>query len=103
MSSFSFLEVFVYAFLIFVCGDFTESATYINCIKIFFGYNKYYSVTQMLIQLGLPSFNTVVYNAQLTCNNRLKSSVNSLVQTSDCLTGVTVMVKLWIWYVSYMF
>ena len=52
-----------------------------KCIKIFFGYNKYYSVTQMLIQLGLPSFNTVVrYNATLTCN-RLKSSVDSLVQT----------------------
>ena len=46
------------------------------------GYNKYYSVTEMLIQLGLPSFNTVVCNAQFTCNSRLKSSVNSSVQTA---------------------
>ena len=31
-------------------------------------------LTQILIQMGLPSFITVIYNAQLTCNNRLKSS-----------------------------
>ena len=36
----------------------------------------------MLIQQGLPSFNNVVYNANVTCNNRLKLCVNSLVQTA---------------------
>ena len=75
------------------------ASAYVKCIKIFFGCNKYYSVTQMLIQLGLPHFNTVVC-AKLTGNNRLKSSVQF---SSDCLTGVTVMVILWIRYVSYMF
>jgi len=35
-------------------------------------------------------FNTVVYNAQLTCNGRL---VICKQFGSDCLTGVTVMVK----------
>ena len=108
-SSFNFLKVSVCAVMILVCGDFAESATKINsplhkwslshfaanklvlltyllkCIKILFGDNKYYSVTQKLIQMGLPSFNTVVavvYNAKLTCNNRWKSSVNSLVPVS---------------------
>ena len=79
MSSFSFLGDFVYVFMILVCGDCTESATYMNlplhyvkCIKIFFGYNRYYSVTQMLMQLALSSVNTVVYSAKLTCTNILK-------------------------------
>jgi len=36
----------------------------------------------MLHMLAKDSFITVIYNAQLTCNNRLKSSVNSLVQTA---------------------
>ena len=90
MSSLSFLAVFVYAFLWYTglwrfyrVGNLHKLVSaYVKCIKTFFGYNKYYSVTQMLIHLGLPSFNTVIYNAQLTCNNRLKSSVNSLVQTA---------------------
>ena len=28
--------------------------------KMFFGYNKYYNVTAVLIDLKLPSFNTVM-------------------------------------------
>ena len=57
------------------------ASAYVKCIKIFFGYHKYSSVSHMLMDLGLPSFNTVTFNANLMCGNRLKSSVNSLVQT----------------------
>jgi len=31
-------------------------------MKIFFNYPKYYSVTAMLLELGLPSFDTLLYN-----------------------------------------
>ena len=48
---------------------------------ISFGYHKYSSVSHMLTDLGMPSFNTLIFNANLMCDNRLKSSVNSLVQT----------------------
>ena len=33
---------------------------YHKCIKKFFGYNKFHSVTEMLLDLGLPSFDTVI-------------------------------------------
>jgi len=35
---------------------------YIKRMKLFFGYNKYDSVTQMLLTIGLP--NTVMHNSQ---------------------------------------
>jgi len=34
---------------------------YVKCTKLFFGYSKYHSVTSMLIELGLPSFNTLIF------------------------------------------
>jgi len=34
---------------------------YNKCTKKFFGYNKYYSVTAMMLALGLPSFDTVMF------------------------------------------
>jgi len=33
-----------------------------KCMKKFFGYIKYYSATEMLLTLGLPSFDTVIHN-----------------------------------------
>jgi len=57
------------------------ASAYVKCIKIFFGYHKYSSVSHMLLDLGLPSFNTVIFNANALCVYRLKSSVNSLVQS----------------------
>jgi len=35
---------------------------YDKCMKKFFEYTKYYSVTEMLLALGLPSFDTVIHN-----------------------------------------
>ena len=35
---------------------------YHKCIKKFFGCNKFHSVTEMLLGLGLPSFDTVIHN-----------------------------------------
>jgi len=37
-------------------------ASYVNCLKSFFGFERRYSVTQMFCDLGLPTFNNVVHN-----------------------------------------
>jgi len=56
------------------------ASAYVKCIKIFFGYHKYFSVSHMLMDLGLPSFNTVIFNANVISHNRFNLSANSLVQ-----------------------
>jgi len=48
------------------------AAAYIKCIKIFFGYSKFSSVTAMLVELGLPSFNTDLHNAAASFNRRFR-------------------------------
>jgi hypothetical protein len=55
------------------------ASCYVKCMKIFFGYNKYSSVTGMLIDLGLPSFNTVLHNNAQRYNSRLLSCSNNVV------------------------
>jgi len=87
-SNFGFLKLFACVFTIFGLWRFYRvgslrklASAYVKCIKIFFGYHKYCSVSNMLMGLGLPSFNTVIFNANLICDTRLKSSVNSLIQT----------------------
>jgi len=47
-------------------------AAYVKCLKRFFGFERRYSVTKMLCDFGLPTFNTVIHNAQV----RLASSVD---------------------------
>ena len=49
-------------------GLFSTRVCYTNsdlalCMKLFFGYRKYASVTQALFETGVPSFDTVVHNA----------------------------------------
>ena len=55
------------------------AAAYVRYIKIFFGYHKYASVTCMLLDLGLPSFKTILFNAGVIFNSRLSATINSLV------------------------
>jgi len=40
-------------------------AAYVKSVKSFFGFERRYSVTQMFCDLSLPSFNTVIHNAQV--------------------------------------
>ena len=61
------------------------AAAYTKCIKIFFGHHKFYSATSMLMELRLLSFNTVLFNAVVTFNNRVSMSVNSLVKIAACV------------------
>jgi len=47
---------------------------YIKCMKLFFNYSKYYSVIDMLTELRLPSFDTLI------CNSRqVQNSHNSII------------------------
>jgi len=58
------------------------ASAYVKCIKILFGFHKYSSFTNMLLQMGLPSFNTVLYNARIRIANNLHLLDNSVVSVS---------------------
>jgi len=52
---------------------------YNKCVKSFFGFRKYDSMTNALLETGLPSFETVLHNAQYVFHKRLCCSQNLLV------------------------
>ena len=52
--------------------------------EVIFGYSKYASVTQALFETGVPSFDTVLHNAQSVFCSKWTSCNNSLV----CSEGV---------------
>ena len=54
-------------------------AAYVKCIKSFFGFERRYSVTKMFCDLGLPTFNTVIHNAQVRLYDRVDIHNNELV------------------------
>ena len=56
------------------------ASCYNKCLKYFFGYSKYSSVTDMLLELVLPSFNTLILNYNVSFANRLSTCDNVLVQ-----------------------
>jgi len=63
---------------------------YHKCMKKFIGYSKHSSVTDMLLVLGLPSFNTVIHNYRCSymwnhhCNELVKS-LRSVCSQCVCL------------------
>jgi len=52
---------------------------YHKCIKMFFGYAKYHSITNVLLNLRLPSFNTVMHNFRYVFSAQWNSCANNLV------------------------
>ena len=44
-----------------------------------FGYRRYDNVTGMLLELGLPSFDTVLHNCMQCFNNRYSAVDNDIV------------------------
>ena len=50
------------------------TSAYVKCMKLFFGIPKYGTVSAMIMQLNLPSFNTVLHNARVAFHSRLKLS-----------------------------
>ena len=53
---------------------------YIKCAKMFLRFNKFYSVTNMLLLTGLPSFDTLMNNARKSDVARWNTCSNALVK-----------------------
>ena len=53
---------------------------YHRCIKTFFGYDRLYSVTAILLDLQLPSFETLLYNYKYSFYMQLLCSDNAVVK-----------------------
>ena len=52
---------------------------YNRCIKIFFGFNWRKSLTNILVNVGLPSFDTLMANATVSYARLCTSCTNSIV------------------------
>jgi len=52
---------------------------YIKCIKSFFKYSKYYSVTNMFFELNLPTFDTLLNNSKYMLHSQMINSGNGIV------------------------
>ena len=61
---------------------------YNRCLKLFFGYKRYDSVTTMLLTIGLPSFETVLYNSKISFFNRWHLCANPLVTVHRTLNVI---------------
>jgi len=48
-------------------------------MKLFFGYSKYYSVTSMLFELGLPSFDTLIFNSRVSFSRQCQITQNGFI------------------------
>ena len=55
-------------------------------MKKFFGYSKYYSVTEMLLALGLSSFDTVIHNYRKSFLYVWSKHSNDLVKLLRCVS-----------------
>ena len=62
-------------------------SAYNKCLKIFFGYNGRYSVSQLLLELGLPSWNTLIINSQTVFVRTQLKCVNGLI-SQLCMLGL---------------
>ena len=63
------------------CNNDTMSklaACYNRCIKTFFGFRRRESVTQILFNLGLPSFSTILHNCKAIFLRTWMNSTNSV-------------------------
>lgn len=54
-------------------------AAYLKCTKMFFDVARRASVTAMFVELGLPSFNTILHNARVRFHDCAASHVNRLI------------------------
>ena len=60
---------------------------YDRCIKIFFGFNRRDSLTNILVTLGLPSFDTVMANGAMSYSRLWNSCSNRIVMHLRQLTA----------------
>ena len=60
---------------------------YNKCVKLFFGYQRLDSVTAMLFELALPTFDTILINCKqryINCCNSVKNSLVACVYACMC-------------------
>ena len=55
-------------------------AAYVKCIKMFFGYDRLHSVTDMFCELKLPVFGTIFHNAKYNFFVSISTHTNALVR-----------------------
>ena len=53
-----------------------------KCVKAFFGYKRYDSLTKVLMDTGIPSFNTIISNCKYAFDISWSTSCNKLVSSS---------------------
>jgi len=84
----AYRHVFVYDIALwrhFTAHSFNKfHSCYYKCINAFIGYAKYNSVTNVLLELKLPSFNTVLHNAKVTFCTSFHSVDNRIVHAINC-------------------
>jgi len=65
----------------FTAGSLDElRSAYVKCIKVFFGYAKYYRVTTMLTELNLQKFDTVIDKCRSNYQYQIHACENGIVQ-----------------------
>jgi len=53
---------------------------YGKCVKVYFGFARLDSVTSMFCELGLSTFNVVLYSAKFSLNSSAKSHTKIIVR-----------------------
>ena len=51
---------------------------YNKCIKLFLGYHRRYSLTQVFLETGLPTFDTTMHNSACVFARSLQNCANGL-------------------------
>ena len=51
----------------------------VDALRHFFGYSRSYSVTAMLVQLGLPTLDTLLHNSHVRLAGQLQNCHNCLI------------------------
>jgi len=69
-------------------------AAYVKCVKSFFGFERRYRVTQMFCDLGLPTYNTVIHNAQVGFDSSVDTHNNKLCQA--CISHLVIFYRLYV-------
>jgi len=64
------------------------SSCYNKCLKVFFAYKRRDSVTQILFNLGIPTFNTVVHNSKAVSHSSWCNSRNTIVKHMESVCGL---------------
>jgi len=89
MWNFGCLKVFVCVlsfYYVAIWNNFTAGSldkfrlAYVKCIKVFFGYTKFYSVTAMLAELNLQKFDSLIDKCRSDFQRQIYACDNSIVQ-----------------------